>query len=458
MELVISKFTEGVVELKPDNKNDSSITIPKNILDRNNPARIFGLPRQAEYFKQQQPICYDKAGLWWMWDSNLTCWIKCDEVDILNMITEATGADVVTSKSRSEILNSLKQEGRKNLPKPKPKQWIQFKDTLVDIKTGEKYPATPEYFLTNPIPHKLGLKKDTPVIDEIFKEWVVKEGVQDESYVKTLKEVTAYAMSEDLFMQRIIAETGGGLNGKGTHFNFIRRLVGSENCVSVEVRKLATSNFGMANIYKKLVAFAGEVSYNDLSNTNNLKKLSGEDLIEYEFKNKNSFSDESITTFFVGTNSLPITPDKSVGFYRRWIIIDFPNQFEIKPDILSSIPEEEYENFCLQCIDILKDLYETRKFTNEGNLEERETKYEDRSNPLPRFISEKCTEIEDKRISLQEFTKEYNLWCKKHKLRIVNVRQCANMLRTAGYIVSSRKQNKSESSVVSIVNMEWKTS
>ncbi|MCX6722972.1 MAG: hypothetical protein NT094_02770, partial [Candidatus Staskawiczbacteria bacterium] len=122
-------------------------------------------------------------------------------------------------------------------------------------------------------------------------------------------------------------------------------------------------------------AFTGEVGYNDLASTNVLKKITGEDLIEYEFKGKTSFTDDCITTFFIATNSLPATPDKSTGFYRRWIITDFPNIFDIKADVLSAISEQEYENLCLKCVNILKKLYENRKFTNEGNYEQREQTY-----------------------------------------------------------------------------------
>ncbi len=144
-------------------------------------SKIFTLEFQAEVFNKIQPIFYDKAGLFWLWDNNLKKWEIVDDVDILNMIYKSTGKDVITSKARTETLNALKQMGRLNIPKPIKKTWIQFKDMIYDLDSGDKFEATPEYFVTNPIPHKISGDPRTPKIDEIFEEWVGKK------YVRTLK-------------------------------------------------------------------------------------------------------------------------------------------------------------------------------------------------------------------------------------------------------------------------------
>lgn len=451
---MLEQLKKARKEYKEKEKQESHIGV--------NGAEIFSRIGQAESFYKIQPYYWSPEGLLYYWNKERYCYEIKDETDLLNGIRNSLNYDTIDGQKRFEILQAIKQVGREKRPMPKPKHWIQFQDTLVDIKTGERFKATSEYFLTNPIPHRLGNSENTPVINKLFREWVVKEKVQNESYIKTLEEATAYSLSEDLFLQRLIAATGSGLNGKGTWFKLIQKLVGEDNCVSVEIKKLSINNFAMSAIYKKLVAFSGEVSYNDLSNTNNIKKLTGEDLIEFEFKGKTSFTDKSITTFIIGTNSLPITPDKSIGFYRRWLIIDFPNQFEIKPDILSNISETEYENFCLKCVNVLKGLYESKKFTNEGSILERENKYEERSNPLPKFIQEETIDEPGERIKLQEFCLEFNTWLRNKQLKVVNVRQLGNMLRTEGYEIGKRKEKRKEGedsfvdSFVAVLNLKLK--
>ena len=54
--------------------------------------------------------------------------------------------------------------------------------------------------------------------------------------------------------------------------------------------------------------------------------------------------------------------------------MDFPNEFDETKDILEDIPDEELSNFCLQSIDILKELLKEGKFENDGTIQQREAK------------------------------------------------------------------------------------
>jgi len=417
--------------------------------------KVFTKIGQAQAYIAKQPMYYSPEGLIWFWNFEKYCYELKDEIDLLNGIRKEMEIDTVNGKTRVEILSALKQVGREQRIEDKPKRWVQFKDTLIDPKTLKKMPATPKYFLTNPIPHKLGESEETPEIDRLLHEWAVKEGVQDESYVQSLYEYIAYSLTDDLFMQRIIALTGGGSNGKGKFLTLIRRLVGMENVVEVDLKGLSNyqDTFATSRLYKKLVAFAGEVDYRDLKNTKMLKKLAGEDLLAYTFKGKNTFTDKCMATLYIATNSLPATPDKSLGFYRRWAITDFPNTFDIKDGILDVISEEEYENLCLKSVGILKGLYGTKRFTNEGTYDEREKKYEARSNPLPTFIEDCCEEIPGEKVKLRQFGTAFNKWLKSKSLRMMDIRQVGKMLRNEGYELGSRKyfsKDGGETSAISI--------
>ena len=128
------------------------------------------------------------------------------------------------------------------------------------------------------------------------------------------------------------------------------------------------------------------------------------------YKNKDPFEEKNYAKIIIATNNLPATTDKTIGFYRRWLIIDFPNQFSEKIDILDEIPEEEYQALALKCVHILKDVLEKREFFNEGSIEDRMKKYEDKSNPLERFLKEYTIEDPDGFIWKHEFSKKLNEW------------------------------------------------
>lgn len=151
-----------------------------------------------------------------------------------------------------------------------------------------------------------------------------------------------------------------------------------------------------------------------------LKKLSGGDLINFEYKNKTPFNDKNYAKILIATNNLPATTDKTIGFYRRWVIIDFPNQFNEKTDILSEIPEEEYHNLANQLVGVLMDLVTKREFDMEGTIDERMKKYEDHSNPLERFIRENTIEDFNSHIFKWEFEERLISWCKDNRFRELN--------------------------------------
>jgi len=413
---------------------------PEEKAKEKNPYQIFTIEGQVKNFYDNQPFFYDSAKLFHLWDSEEYKWEMCDDIDILNKMKEnIPQVDTISSKARAEIINALKQIGRKKKPKDMPKTWIQFKDKIVDVISGEEFTATPEYYTTNPIPWKLGGSTDTPTIDRLIHEWVVDGVTQDKSYVKTMKQIIAYVCSSEQFLQRMISLCGGGMNGKGTYMKMLTKFVGIENCCSSDLRILATSNFEASALYKKLLCEMGEVDSTDLKNTNTIKKLSGENEMRYEFKGKGSFSDTSPTTCIISTNSMPTTPDKSLGFYRRWLIVDFPHQFSIKRDLIGQIPDEEFENLGRCILGLLKEMYKESQFDNEGSMVERQDRYEERSNPIMRFIETECEEDFAKKIELKKFCGLFNEYLKVRHLRIMSPIQIGKILRNEGFEISTRK-------------------
>jgi len=401
------------------------------------PGMIFGVEGQAGYFIDRCPIFFDKSNIWWMWDLEEKKWEMCDETDILNEIRN-DGVDTITSKNRLEIIAALKQLGRKNKPLEPLGDWIQFKDKIIDIQTGDIFDSTPKYFMTNPIPYSIGESEETPTLDKYFKEWVVCEGLQDESYVDTLYEMIAYSTMTRQFLQRLFAFVGSGSNGKGVYLSIIKKFLGNKNCCSTEMKLISSNNFESSSLYKKQMCEMGEVDAYDMNNTNMIKQLSGENDIRYCFKGKTPFTEKSGTTCFISTNSMPVTNDRSKGFYRRWLIIDFPHEFPVGKDILSEIPEIEFENLAKKSIRICRELLDRKKITNEGDVEERIKRYEDRSNPMLSFISDECDEDISKIFSIQDFVKHFNVYLKNNRLRPKNVKEVKKALQEEGFEIARR--------------------
>lgn len=393
--------------------------------------KIFsGKMELAQRFTKQQPLFYDSAGLWWIWDETKKCWNMTDEIEINNLLYLSCNVNTIDTKERNEIIQALKQVGRMNKPKPLPITWIQFKDKFIDINTLEETEATHEYFAVNPIPYPLHKEKymETPVMDKLFEEWVGKD------HVRTLYEIIAYCLLPDYPIHRLFCFIGAGLNGKSKYFSIIEKFVGCKNICSVELDSLLNSRFEVARLHKKLVCTMGETNFNEMSKTSILKKLTGQDLIGFEYKNKNPFEEHNYAKILISTNNLPETTDKTIGFYRRWMIIDFPNEFSEKEDVMKRIPEEEYEILAVKSVFILKDLLEERKFHKEGTIEDRKKAYEDKSNPLEKFMKENIEEEPNSDISVSEFERKLNSWCKSNRFRELSETFIGRKMKEKGII------------------------
>ena len=250
---------------------------------------IFDKKQLASNIIELQPCYYDKARNWWLWNWFEYKWEIVDETDILNAIETQATINTINSKENNEMLEALKQVSRKNAPAPIQPTWIQFKDEIYDIKTGERFKAKPCWFVTNPIPYCLHEDDfiNTPTMDKIFEEWVGKDNVQ------TLYEIIAYCMIPDYPIHRIFCFIGAGMNGKSKFLELLRNFIGISNCCSTELDTLLHSRFEITRLHKKMVCMMGETNFNEMSETSILKKLTGGDLIGFEYKNKNPFEEKN---------------------------------------------------------------------------------------------------------------------------------------------------------------------
>lgn len=384
----------------------------------------------AHRFLMMNPYFYDRNKLWWFWNENRKCYEKVDETDLINELrTQVIQIKSYNSTERNEILNALRDEGRKYIPKPAKKTWVQFADVIVDYETYEKIDPKPNYFITNPLPYKLGENDDTPTIDELFKQWV------GEKYYSNLYEILAYCMITHYPIHRIFVLLGEGRNGKGSFLKILEKFMGEENGCSSDFGLLIQGRFERARLYKKLYCQMGEINSSVIKKTNILKMLSGEDSVPIEFKGKDGFDFHNYAKIIIATNKLPESIDKTIGFFSRWMIIDFPNQFNEKSGLIEQIPDKEFENLCLKCLNVLKALLERFKFCNEGSYEERAERYEERASTFNEFMAKYIRQEFASETALFEVYEAYVSYCSQRGIVAVKKSVVSAMLKTKGFDV-----------------------
>ncbi len=391
----------------------------------------------AEALQESIPIYYDPARNYWMWNEYFKMYERVDETEIMCQISESMDLTVYKSQMKQEILEAIRITGRKRRVQPTKKEWIQFEDLVVNIENGETFEATPEYFYSSPIPHKLGDSEDTPIIDGLFKSWHSEKAAH-------LCEICAYCMYDGYPIQRIFAFVGSGSNGKGQFMTLLRQLVGVENCVGTDLDRLSKSQFEASKLYKKKAAFIGETNYNLLSKTNMLKALSGGDLVSCEFKGRDSFDFVNTAKIIISTNGLPATTDRSDGFYRRWDITEFKNKFVDGKDVVNEIPEAEYQNLCRKCVRILKDILKEGRLLHEEDQETRKTKYETLSNPVQAFVNDECTVDPERIVPIWYLYDEYEKYRELKGHRRISKMEFSESIRGMGFETGPKWYSKNE--------------
>lgn len=396
----------------------------------------------AELFHKIQPYFFDRNQIWWMWNRQEYRYEIVDETDIMNYIDTAIKRKENTMKSRvkSEILEAMKRVGRLNIPKDQKKKWIQFKNKAVSIFSGKEHTVTHHYFFTNPIPWDIGESSDTPVMDRLIKDWV------GEKYLQTVYEIFAYCCYSDYPIQVMFCFYGSGRNGKSCLLRMIDKFIAQSNVCTTELDLIAgntKSRFELFKLYKKLVCIMGETNFSSLDNTSILKKLTGADKIGFEKKRSDPFDDYSYAKLIIASNSLPSSNDTSEGFYRRWLIIPFTNEFPEGKDILEEIPEVEYNNLARKVCEILPGLLSRGSFTNQGSIVERRNMYISVSNPLPLFLDQCCDKKPYSYIRYGELHTAYVHYLNMNKRRKVSAKEFKDALESEGFWIekTSKKIN-----------------
>lgn len=419
------------------NTSKESVTEDESPYKLKDTIKYFGGDKHAlaKEFVKIQPIYHDNNKIWWIWNFKKYKWEKTDEIDIMIMLNNASEIplNIIKQSEWTEIIRALSLAAREYKPKEASPNWIQFKSKIYDIKTNKIFDATSDYFITNPIPWEMGEEEKTPTIDKLFHDWVVKDGVQDESYVTTLYEIAAYCCLPSMPIQRVFSFIGKGANGKSTYLRFLEKLLGFSNITSTDLDTLAKSNFESSKLYRKLAAFIGEVDKSVFKKTTTLKKITGDDLMRIEFKGKDSFEAHLYAKPIIACNTLPETTDNVYGFFRRWCIVDFPNTFNEKKNVINEIPDWEYNNFANKAVKYIKQVLDKGGFTNEGSVEERMKKYKQHSTPIDDFIDEYCEKDVNEAITFEDFYEKYTDYLHANGLRVATRQEVGKIINQKGY-------------------------
>ncbi len=203
------------------------------------------------------------------------------------------------------------------------KPYIVVQGQLLDWRRNILLPWDPLHKTTTNFDVEFDPNATCPNWEKYMQEWLPDKGSRD-----LLQEFLGYCLIPDTKLEMFLILTGSGSNGKSMLLNHVKKLFG-EACSTLSTSKMV-ERFGKAALNGKLVNICtedeGEGGY--LKHTAEIKALVSGEEITAEYKGKDLFKFKNVARMIFATNNIPKTRDRSHGWYRRQIIINFPNRFE----------------------------------------------------------------------------------------------------------------------------------
>ncbi|MEM4976937.1 MAG: phage/plasmid primase, P4 family [Desulfurococcaceae archaeon] len=284
---------------------------------------------------------------------------------------------------------------RSSLVEPSPETYVEHRiPWRVNVELWENHRVNLEKY----IPPKTAediitiFKTVSPKSYSAFMSWVKKEEESEDDAkpkVVLLLEVIGYTLyPHDYPYNKAVLLVGEGSNGKSTYLKLIKTILGERNVSSVNLKDLDTryNKFAAAELYGKLANISTEPVKGLKIDMTQFKQLTGEDLVRFERKFKDGFAGHNYAKMIFSANELPEVTEDTYAFWRRWIVIEFPNTFEPDPEFFKrTFTPEEVEGIILCSLHAFRLVLQRNEFTTIGAKDPKE-EWMSRSNPVYKVV------------------------------------------------------------------------
>lgn len=299
---------------------------------------------------------------------------------------------------------------------------IAFKNGVLDIVNDTFSEFSPEYIITNKIPHNYNPNAESELLNKVMK----KLACGDENVLKLLYQSVGYCFYRRNELRKSFFLLGEKRNGKSTFLDMVQTLLSEENVSNLDLCEIG-SQFRTAELHGKLANIGDDINDEWVSNTATFKKVVSGDVITVEKKGKDPFKLRSFAKFFFSANSLPRLGrgKDSSAVLDRLVIIPFDAKFtkdddDYDPFIKYKLREESViEALIAKSIPALKEVLADQEFAHCDRVRESLDEFEKSNNPILEFFDE----LEDgdyKNEPIKVVYQKYNTFCLSNNLQAIS--------------------------------------
>lgn len=298
---------------------------------------------------------------------------------------------------------------------------INFQDGILNIRTMEFMPHSPDIYSTVQIPAKYSEIEAAEFEAPVFEKYMLTLCNGDMEVYQLLLQCLGVAISNvyGFRTKKALFLVGKGNTGKSQLKKIAEYLIGNENISNIDLKKV-NEQFGMSSLYQKRLAGCNDMSYQRVEDMSIFKQLTGGDAIEIEFKHKNSFSFLFKGFLWFNCNKLPrFGGDTGKWVYERIMPVYCNNVIPREkqdPTLFEKMLKEKNSILKNAIIELNRVVNNNYKFIEPSNMQVERDKYEVENNTLLTFINECCYLKEDTMPSMKTkrstFKKAYENWIK----------------------------------------------
>lgn len=299
---------------------------------------------------------------------------------------------------------------------------IAFNNGVLDVVTMEFHDFSPEYIVTNKIPHNFNPNAKS----ELLEKTISKLACHDEATENLLYEAVGYNFFRKNELRKSFFLLGSKRNGKSTYLDMIQTLLGEENVSNLDLAEIG-DRFRTAELTDKLANIGDDISDDWISNTSVFKKVVSGDVITVEKKGKDPYKLHSYAKFFFSANAIPRLGKgrDSQAVLDRLVVISFDATFskddpDFDPFIKYKLRDEEVmEALIVKGIEGLRRILTDNAFTVTEKGKVLISDYEHLNNPITTFLEE----LEDTRLlhqPIKDVYRLYTLFCSENSYQALS--------------------------------------
>lgn len=313
---------------------------------------------------------------------------------------------------------------------------INFKNGVWDIQQKKLLPHDSKYLQTIQIPHEV--KEYVPFTETRLYKFFRKTKIP-KADIKMMVKYIAYCMTTDFGLKTFMILVGQSNTGKSVLIRFVEKLVGAQNTSALSMHEL-NMRFYPAQLYGKLLNSCADNKTLPLSSIENLKKVTGGDLIMHEKKGKEPFFFTSFAKLLFSFNQLPLQlEEKSNAFYKRMRVLKMNNELFLNNEYVNDLCSDESVEEVLPYLLSLLPISEIPRTTVSNSCVEA---LRQDSDSIHAFMSKCCTEDPDAIVSKSELYQAYSEFCIESGRESHKKQGFMRSMRSLGYIETRNKNRE----------------